>query len=779
MARDFGGVAHLSARLWAALVALALAACSGGGGGGGGGNQLSISLTPTTLNATLYQGFPSMLSVNAVVNGSVSGNVLVVLVDPNKVLQPQIVLSQIGSNEYAASFDTVANLALGAHNGTFQILICGDANCNTVYGSTNLPYAFTVNPPPTLSSLVPSGVAFGGPAFLLTVNGSNFDTSSIVQWNGSPRTTIYISPTQVNAQITQADLTSIITVPVTVQSGGSSGPLTAALNFTVGNPLPALSSFSPQTVQADGPGFTITVNGSDFMPSAVVNWNGSPRGTTYVSASQLTASITSADILAGGTFAITVTNPSPGGGTSQSLSITVPNPVPAVNLLNASSAPAGCGSFLLAVAGSSVGPESQVLWNGLPRPTALIEPTVVQAQIGAADIAAMGTATVTVFNPPPGGGTSNSATFTINANTQPTTEATAYLVNPAHNGMATTNCPVSLPVSSAWSFSTPGIQYYPLIAGDSVFTQDINGNLYSFNAGTGSINWGPNQLNALGPAYDTGALYFGIGSVQIPNGSLNSYDAATGNLRYSVTLPNSGASPFDSATVAVNGVVYEVTDQGSVYAMKESDGSFLWETEAEFVVTPAVTASGVYISSGCATSDLSIATGLGTWLNEQNCSGPGEAAPVVANGVVYAPAGVFPTLLEVFNASTGASLHNIIADTQPAFGTQVGYFLQIGVLNAINLSSGATLWSFSGDGTLISAPVVVNQVVFIASASGQLYALDAGTGTELWNATLPSGAATSDRNLPFIFGASIAAGDGYLAVPTGHTLTVYSISSSH
>ena len=57
---------------------------------------------------------------------------------------------------------------------------------------------------------------------------------------------------------------------------------------------------------------------------------------------------------------------------------------------------------------------SVVRWNGSDRPTSSNGSiNALTAQISASDLATAGTATVTVFNPGPGGGTSNSLTFTI------------------------------------------------------------------------------------------------------------------------------------------------------------------------------------------------------------------------------------------------------------------------------------------------------------------------------------------------------------------------------
>jgi VCBS repeat protein/ASPM-SPD-2-Hydin domain-containing protein len=72
----------------------------------------------------------------------------------------------------------------------------------------------------------------------------------------------------------------------------------------------------PTAVAPGGAAFTLTVNGTGFASGAVVNWNGSPRATTFVSASQVTAAILSTDIATAQTASVTVTNPAPGGGTS-------------------------------------------------------------------------------------------------------------------------------------------------------------------------------------------------------------------------------------------------------------------------------------------------------------------------------------------------------------------------------------------------------------------------------------------------------------------------------
>jgi hypothetical protein len=52
----------------------------------------------------------------------------------------------------------------------------------------------------------------------------------------------------------------------------------------------------PNSAAAGGPAFTLTINGSGFSQGSVVFWNGTAHTTGFVTANQLTARITAADI---------------------------------------------------------------------------------------------------------------------------------------------------------------------------------------------------------------------------------------------------------------------------------------------------------------------------------------------------------------------------------------------------------------------------------------------------------------------------------------------------
>ena len=106
----------------------------------------------------------------------------------------------------------------------------------------------------------------------------------------------------------------------TTQSRSSdSGTLTSigsSPTITVNNPVPTTTSINPTSKTAGDAGFVLTVNGTNFVSDSVVDFNGSARTTTYISSTQLTANILTSDLISAGTFPITVTNSTPGGGTS-------------------------------------------------------------------------------------------------------------------------------------------------------------------------------------------------------------------------------------------------------------------------------------------------------------------------------------------------------------------------------------------------------------------------------------------------------------------------------
>lgn len=307
--------------------------------------------------------------------------------------------------------------------GTSQIRVVSPAGKESATASFTVQQAS--NPVPVLSSLTPSSVNAGSGTFTLTVRGSSFVNGAVIQWNGVSKVTTSASASELSASIPASDLTTAGTAQVKVVNPPPGGGTSGALAFTIAvppNPVPILSSLTPNSANAGSSAIALTVRGSSFVNGAIVQWNGGSRPATFISATELRASIPASDLTSAGNSQVRVFNPSPGGGTSSALTFTISapaNPVPVLSFLTPNSAMAGSGAITLTVRGSSFANGAVIQWNGVSKVTTFISSTEVRGSILASDLAAARSVQVKVFNPAPGGGTSGTLTFTISAPSNP------------------------------------------------------------------------------------------------------------------------------------------------------------------------------------------------------------------------------------------------------------------------------------------------------------------------------------------------------------------------
>jgi hypothetical protein len=320
-------------------------------------------------------------------------------------------------------------------------------------------------PAPTLTSISPTNVIAGSGGLTLTVTGADFvnnESNSVVQWNGNPLTTTWVSLTQMTAAVPAADTATAGIFPVTVFTPAPGGGTSGSMSFTVNNPVPVLTStsLSPASATAGGATFTLTLTGSGFVNGSSVQWNTYSLATTYVSATQLSAQVPATDIATAGTASVTVFNTTPGGGTSTAQTFTINNPVPVLSSLSPNNARAGGAGFTLTLNGSNFVAGSVVNWNTNSLVTTYVSATQLTAQVPATDIATAGTASVTVFNATPGGGTSSAQTFSI--------DNPATMTGPTPGGTLT-----GASTTFTWSAGSAGTTGYGLNVGTSLGGADL------------------------------------------------------------------------------------------------------------------------------------------------------------------------------------------------------------------------------------------------------------------------------------------------------------------
>jgi len=113
--------------------------------------------------------------------------------------------------------------------------------------------------------------------------------------------------------------TGVVSFSFKANDGKSdSNVATVTINVSAGT-VPSVASLSQTSAVVGGPGFTLTLEGSNFAANAVVLWNGSPLPTARVSSTQLTAAIGTANLTTPGRVDVSVLNQPPGGGASAAL----------------------------------------------------------------------------------------------------------------------------------------------------------------------------------------------------------------------------------------------------------------------------------------------------------------------------------------------------------------------------------------------------------------------------------------------------------------------------
>lgn len=364
-------------------------------------------------------------------------------------------------------------------------------------------------------------------------------------------------------------------------------------------------------------------------------------------------------------------------------------------------------------------------------------------------------------------------------------QAVTYLQDVSHDGTVSGDT-LAPPLTKQWSRTDlGGTVSYPLIAGGKVFVtvQGPYGTgstppkwIYALDENTGATIWSKPESGTYGflsAAYDNGSVY-----LLNYDGLLQSFDAATGTVNWSITL--TGQYAFDSAPTAANGVVWVLGsgNGGTLYAIRESAGSVLWQSpnlDTGSNSAPTLSPSGaVFVSQACDVYAFSAAaTNLGQplWANYYGCSGGAAKNSVLGpKGLYVRNMGLSGSDL-ILDPTSGKQVGSFSSGPPPSFSGSTAFVVNGGKLTATD-SSGNTVWTFSGDGGLCTQPLVINNDVYIGSSSGMLYAVDTATGQSVWSGNTGGAFQSVDVNNSNMI-SSLGAGEGHLLAPTGSGLTAY------
>jgi uncharacterized protein (TIGR03437 family) len=113
------------------------------------------------------------------------------------------------------------------------------------------------------------------------------------------------------------------------------------LSSTSASSNPAIQSLSPNTADAGGAEFSLSVTGTHFGAGTTLRWNGLSRSSKVVDSQHLTAQIRASDIAAVGVVDIDVFSLSTGGGASNALGFNIGPAPKALAAVNAASSQQG------------------------------------------------------------------------------------------------------------------------------------------------------------------------------------------------------------------------------------------------------------------------------------------------------------------------------------------------------------------------------------------------------------------------------------------------------
>ena len=323
------------------------------------------------------------------------------------------------------------------------------------------------------------------------------------------------------------------------------------------------------------------------------------------------------------------------------------------------------------------------------------------------------------------------------------------------------------PVEEAWRVALDSyVVMNPALVDGTLYAGEYRGNLYAFDAATGTEQWSFDPTNGkrndgygwASPTVADGTVYVGN-----RNGHVYAVDAATGTKQWAF---DTGAYDIHSTPVVDDGTVYVGDSSGTLHALDASTGSQQWTFE---------TASNARYHSNDIESNLAVvddrayfavddgevfavdtASGSGVWSHD--LGNYTQSDPTVVDNTLFI--GDSAGNVYALDASDGSErwqhefarknrgyYHSVTAGQAYADGT-LYVTDESGNVTALSATDGSQVWQAEtgsangryGD-AIYSAPVVVNGTVYVTQTSeGVVYAFDAADGSEQWayDSELPS-----------------------------------------
>jgi hypothetical protein len=214
--------------------------------------------------------------------------------------------------------------------GTCNIMLTLTANNSVTPGGYFFNLSGTAGNQTLISTIpleIDVGTAAATPLFNLA-GGTYSSAQTVVVSDATPGAKVYFTtdgttPTAAsNAYAAPIAVSSTQTIQAIAIAVGYSRSSVATATYIIDsptNPVPEIETMSPAFTAAAANAFTLRLTGSGFSQGSTVYWGSSALITQYLNATTLTAQVLTSNVAEGGTVAVTVQSPSPGGGGSNAM----------------------------------------------------------------------------------------------------------------------------------------------------------------------------------------------------------------------------------------------------------------------------------------------------------------------------------------------------------------------------------------------------------------------------------------------------------------------------
>ena len=270
----------------------------------------------------------------------------------------------------------------------------------------------------------------------------------------------------------------------------------------------------------------------------------------------------------------------------------------------------------------------------------------------------------------------------------------------------------------------------PAVSGGAVYFGSGDGNVYSLDAASGKLNWKfqTGDVVHASPAISGGTVFIGSW-----DSFFYALDATTGKERWRF---KTGDDPdthnqvgMQSSAAVSDGVVYFGCRDSNLYAVDAATGQKKWafNTKGSWVITsPAVRGGKVYFATSDSEMFYEVDAKSGAPIFSLKLDWPIFASPALAGNFVYVGSQSgklfaidLQTQKPAWTFQTDASRQNLAAFSKPDGGPNYEAVFKENFYDNMILG----VYRLYAVGTILSSPVVVDNVVLFGSTDGYLYAL--------------------------------------------------------